>query len=158
MKYPRIATLVPQGEHFDESAIINEGGFLSVGHLSGIEAALENNNLEALEQANATITDLTNERDNTALELSAAQENLETANNTIATHGQRIIELEGQLAQFTGGPSGEGSVVTVGDGSVVDDNTEKPEPKSALSKEDHPVNAQIRRQIAAKKEKEAIKK
>lgn len=157
MKYPRIATLVPQGEHFDESAIINEGGFLSVGHLSGIEAALENNNVEALEQANATITDLTNERDNTALELSAAQENLETANGTIAERDTTIVELQAQLAQFTSNASGQGTVTTVVE--VVENNGEGAStPKSALSKEDHPVNAQIRRQIEAKKQKESLKK
>ena len=40
MKYPKVKDLVPAGEHFDESAIVNEGGFLSVAHLDAIENQL----------------------------------------------------------------------------------------------------------------------
>lgn len=39
-KYPLIAALVPAGEHFDESGIVGDGGWVSVSHLRAIEQKL----------------------------------------------------------------------------------------------------------------------
>lgn len=72
MKYPLLASLVPNGEYFDESAIVNEGGFLSVTHLDAIEKAMSDN---------AAIVQDVNEQ-------------LSTANSTIEQHTARITELE----------------------------------------------------------------
>ena len=39
-KYPLIAALVPATEHFDESGIVGDGGWISVAHLKAIEQKL----------------------------------------------------------------------------------------------------------------------
>jgi hypothetical protein len=59
MPYTRIISLVPDGEHFDASAI-GEGVWLSTGHLNSIESSLEQNGA-AFETSEATIKTLNEE-------------------------------------------------------------------------------------------------
>ena len=144
MKFQKIAGLVPEGEHFDESAIVNEGGFLSVAHLNAIENALVDT--EGLEQANASIVELSNERDTAVQELATATENLTTAQETITIRDARIAELEVQLAEFTKQPSGDGTVLhTTGD-NVNTGANEKPAKKGLLNPE-HPLNVAAKQAV-----------
>lgn len=99
-KYAKIAALVPQGEHFDESAIVNEGGWVSTGHLDAIEASLgtvpEGYVAQAeLDAANALVTD----RDSTISSLQTASAEKDA---TIAKHVATIAAL----SKRSSGPSG----------------------------------------------------
>lgn len=136
MKYPQLHSLVPEGEFFDESAI-NEGVFLSVGHVNSIEQTLLNAGTAVesvqnkLETANATIS---------TLEESA----IENA-NTISTQAQRITELESEVATLNAGkqPSGKGSVVVTKDEVVVEEKSDRVLPR--YDSADHPANRAARR-------------
>jgi hypothetical protein len=147
MKFQKIAGLVPEGEHFDESAIVNEGGFLSVAHLAALENDLgDSTNAEALEQANASIVELTTARDTAMQELGAITENLTAAQETITIRDARIAELEVQLAEFTKQPSGDGTVLhTTGD-NVNTGANEKPAKKGLLNPE-HPLNVAAKQAV-----------
>jgi chromosome segregation ATPase len=155
MKFPKVTGLVPEGEHFDESAIVNEGGFLSIAHLNAIENALVDT--EGLEQANASIVELTNERDSAVQELATATDNLTTAQETITTRDARITELETQLAEFTADASGDGTVL-----HTTRDNantlTETNSSSAATLKDDHPIVIEARNKVAAAKAKKSFKK
>lgn len=106
MEYPKLNSLVPQGEHFDESAINGEGVWLSTGHVNAIENFLASDEVaKELETANTTIGTL-----NTKVS------DLETAATKSAN---RITELEGQVAELGKKSSGSGTkVVTKADEHV----------------------------------------
>lgn len=153
MEIPKIIALVPAGEHFDQSAIINEGGFLSVAHIGAIENALGEDNAEALAQANEQITTLTSERDAAQSSLDATTEQLNTANETITARDARIVELEAEVAEFASKGSGGGSVLNTG----ADPVDEVEERKGALSAE-HPVNKAVQAKVNASKNKKKYKR
>lgn len=101
MKYDQILGLVPTGEHCDMSAM-NEGIFLSVGHVTAIENALAANasiktqfDSEALRAQQAETSLATA---NTARE--TAEASLVTANQTITTQKTKITELEARVAEL----------------------------------------------------------
>lgn len=93
MNYPRITALVPQGEHFDSTAL-NEGIWLTTGHFSAIEIALET--------VNGSVATLATERDNLQQQLTQA-----------ATQAhQQIAGLQNEIATLKKGPAGEFSQTT----------------------------------------------
>jgi hypothetical protein len=132
MIYPKISALVPQDEHFDEGGIVNEGGFLSTAHLAAIEAELSvdpsADNTAALEQANASIEDLTTERN-------ALQGQVDASQTTITEKDARITELEAQVVELGKSSSGDGTVVT----TTVDDVVVSATGKGLLDPS-HPLN------------------
>lgn len=96
MEYTNIISLVPQGEHFDTAAV-NEGVWLSQGHLDSIE-----NNLVA----NASVvTGLTSQRDEQALQAQQATAELATANQTIADRDATIASQQAQIDELKKGPA-----------------------------------------------------
>ncbi len=131
MKYPQLNSLVPAGEHFDESAI-NEGVYLTSGHLNSIETqladhagALEAVNVQ-LTEANASVTTLSE----TA-----------TANaTTIQTQAARIVELEEQVVKLGAGASGTGSVIKPAGETEVKEERTNDTGKPAYDSADHPAN------------------
>lgn len=97
MEFNNLVALVPQGEHFDQSAIINEGVFLSLGHVNNIEAAL-GASAEAIAAAQANV-------DASQLLVSEANEALNNANVTIGERDATIAELNQQIATLKAAPA-----------------------------------------------------
>lgn len=97
MEYNQIISLVPEGEHFDASAI-NEGVWISEAHLGNIESALQDaatNVAAALNEVNAATENL-----NTA---NAA---VEAATTTIAERDTIIASLQEEIAALKAAPAG----------------------------------------------------
>jgi hypothetical protein len=96
MEYNNIISAVPQGEHFDVSAV-NEGVWLSVGHLDSIENKF-NGHAAAVDALNATIAE-----NSAAIE--AANATITANNETIVANNARIAELEAEVAKLKAGPA-----------------------------------------------------
>lgn len=121
MKYPQLQSLIPAGEHFDESAIINEGGYLSINHLAAIEERLANNQAAF----DAVKLDLDNQK---AL-VDSLTEKQNTSAQKITDQANKIAELNDQVAELGKEASGTGSSAA----AIVDENanTEVPSYLSA---------------------------
>lgn len=143
MKFPHINALVPEGEHFDESAL-NEGIYVSVGHFNAIEKALAAAavSVEQLNTANATIA-----------ERNASVQNLNTTVSEKETHigslNQKVNELEAKVAELGGQSSGSGSGLPTPD----DPKPEEADKKVSLLSADHPLNVYAAQYVAANKKK-----
>jgi chromosome segregation ATPase len=146
MKYKNIQSHVPQGEHFDESAIVNEGGFLSVNHLNAIESVLENNAStlstaqQSLQTATENVTTLTTERD-------AAQSALSTANATVTSQANKIANLEAQIVEFGKKSSGNGSTIHTETDEVIEQPSTVKSDLPAYNSPDHPANMAAKRWV-----------
>ncbi len=148
MKFPKIHALVPAGEHFDESAIVNEGGYLSINHLNAIELSL----------AGADTADATAAENNTGLQakVDSFQKVFDTLTSTIAERDQtisanaaRIQELEAEIVELGKEPSGTGSTVnTPKDEEVVDKSKSD---RISLNSDEHPLNKAADRRLQRKK-------
>lgn len=107
MDYPRISALVPQGEHFDSTAV-NEGIWLTTGHFSAIENALEANH--------GSLATLTTERDNLQQQLTQAQQDAQsaatTAINDLQERDQKITNLQAEIANLKKGPAADFQTTT----------------------------------------------
>lgn len=143
MPYTRITSLVPEGEHFDESAV-GEGVWLSTGHLNSIESTLEQSTV-ALETAEANLTANIEQGTVIVQERNEAQAALQTANATIATQTTRIAELEAQVAQLGKAPSGSGSTLV-----VEKDETVEEKPVASYASDNNPANAWVDKQLRKK--------
>lgn len=97
MQFNNIVALVPEGEHFDESAIVNEGVFLSLGHVQNIENAI-NGHAAAIATATANT-------EAAQVLASEANEALTTANNTIVERDATIADLNAQIATLKAAPA-----------------------------------------------------
>jgi len=147
MKYPNVSALVPEGEHFDESAV-NEGVWLTAAHLNHIEQSLGANNsavaqLETqLQAANNTAAQLHEQ-----LNARPTQESLDAANATIATLQEQVKTLGKQS-------SGKGTSLT----PVGQEKTEGGEGKViTLNDAEHPVNQAASAWLNGKKNAQASK-
>jgi uncharacterized protein (DUF3084 family) len=102
MEYPRITALVPNGEHFDSTAL-NEGIWLTTGHFNAIE--------NALESGNSSVSTLTTERDNLQQQLTQARHDAQTsatkAQDDLQARDQQISNLQTEIANLKKGPAGE---------------------------------------------------
>lgn len=100
MSLPRITALVPQGEHWDSTAL-NEGIWLTTGHVNAIETALTGNE--------TAVTTLTTERDNLQQQLTQAQQAATTTATqhtaALAERDGKIITLQGEVATLKKGPA-----------------------------------------------------
>ena len=107
MEYPRITALVPNGEHFDSTAV-NEGIWLTTGHFSAIEIALE-------ASINCAAS-LTSERDNLQQQLTQVQQDAQTAaansQKSLDDRDRQISNLQTENAKLKAGPAGEFSQTT----------------------------------------------
>lgn len=97
MSLPRITALVPEGEHFDATAL-NEGIWFTESHVNNIEAALEVSETNAAAQADQ-ITTLTNQVTEANTARDTVVNDLATANATIESLNQQITTLKGSAAQ-----------------------------------------------------------
>lgn len=95
--YEQLTALVPEGEHFDASAI-NEGIYLTEGHLANIETALLNN-AGAVSAIQQQLDEATSQRD-------TAQQSVAGLNESISTKDARIQELEAQVVELQKKPAG----------------------------------------------------
>lgn len=120
MTYKHIQNLVPQTEHFDESGIINEGGFLSVAHLNNIEQTLATTS-PALEQANAAIEAHVATIEELNSTIASMQTGLDTTAASAASQAALITELQNQVTELGKASSGTGSKLLVKE-EVVDPN------------------------------------
>lgn len=138
-----IASKVPEGQHFDESAIVNEGGWLTVQHLESIETALAEVSVlnDTINSANTTI----GEHVATIATLNTQVETLEATN---VTNTERIQALEAEIAALGNKSSGGGTTLPV----VVETTTDKTVVgKSQASNPDSPLNIAAKQYMESKK-------
>lgn len=148
MKYPKVNELVPAGEHFDESGIVNEGGFLSVQHLDAIEkkltdetAAFQNLQLEKdglatkVTEHETTIATMTTAADTAAASILTKDEKIAELNATIAAQATELIALGKK-------PSGQaGSTVVVkAAAEVVEEKELTSNGPHKFDSDEHPAN------------------
>ncbi len=134
MKYPKLNSVVPAGEHFDESAI-NEGVYLTTGHVNNIESALV-----AGAQASADLQTANTTIDGLNTTVSGLQKTDGEKDTTINTQKQKITELEAAVQKLGGEPSGPGTVVKpAAKEEVVKETVDEGLPK--FDSADHPANA-----------------
>jgi hypothetical protein len=127
-----VLALVPQGEHFDQTlATVNEGIYLTEGHLQNIEDALT---------ASESVNDMVTERDGQITTLQGEIADLESA---AATKDARIAELEQEVATLGKEPSGTGSTARAPAADPSPEDTKKP---SFLS-DDTPINKWIDKEL-----------
>lgn len=132
MKYNRINDLVPEGEHFDESAV-NEGVWISSAHLGNIESALEN--------ASTAQEAVQSRLDETGQTVSDLSEQLDTANQTIADRDATIASMQQQLSAIGGQPSGNGThVAAAAAAETAASGTEEKPGIYSLDDPRHPAN------------------
>ena len=127
MEHTRIAALVPVGEHCDMSAV-NEGIWLSVGHVNSIEVSLEQAQNEATKAAE-TISQL---QGAIASHDTAIAELNQTIQDRDAELGHRDAEIErlnAEIVELKKAPAGGFSTTTKDS-----DEGEKPDPKSKYFK------------------------
>lgn len=122
MEYPQLSSFVPAGEHFDSTAI-NEGVYLTVGHVDAIEAALAGKE--------AVVLDLNSRITLAEAATQTAQDALATANATISANTIAIEERDATIAsrdaeivKLKAGPAGsmastERAADDLNDGGVV---------------------------------------
>lgn len=96
MEFPQLTALVPSGEHHDFTAL-NEGIWLSAGHIANIENALATAATNATTATTATV-DL--------------QQQLQTANDSLTAANTRISELEGEVSGLKKQPHGSFQATT----------------------------------------------
>jgi len=148
MKYPKVSALVPEAEHFDESAV-NEGVWLTAAHLNNIEQALTapaqevadlQQQLQAANDANAQLQEQMNAR--------PTQESLDAANATIATLQEQVKTLGGQS-------SGNGTHVA----PVVEEKHDGggESGKLSITDEDHPLNISVKEEVKARENAKKVK-
>jgi hypothetical protein len=100
MKFPKLTALVPEGEHFDESAIINEGCYLSIGHINSIESAFIAHD-SVVEAANVSATQISSLQEQLTVAQTAASDSaasLENSNTRITALEAEIVALNAKTA------------------------------------------------------------
>lgn len=98
MEFTHITSLVPEGEHFD-SAAINEGIFLTVGHVEAIESQLAQN-ADAIETAVA-------ERNQAQTALTEANETIQAQVTSMEEKSQQIETLQARVTELEAAPAGK---------------------------------------------------
>lgn len=98
MEYTHIISLVPEGEHFDATAV-NEGVWLTEGHMAAIEEKL-NGNVNAVrlaqEAANAS-----------AQEIQSLTDQLNASKQTVAERDATIAAQAAEIEKLKAGPAGQ---------------------------------------------------
>ena len=147
MQYPKIHSLVPAGEFFDETAI-GEGVYLTATHLTAIETELSKVN-EADAQLQQKLDDAVAENTNLKEQLNGmhTEESVQALNS-------RIAELENQVAELGKQSSGNGSHV---EGSSVVETEQKDGKKLTINDPEHPMNQEAARYLQSKQKAKAAK-
>jgi uncharacterized protein YkwD len=123
MSFPTITTLVPKDEHFDATAL-NEGIWLSEGHLVNVESALVDAAANNTQQT-TRINELSGQLTAAQASLTEAQNNLATANTTVSTLQGEIAELKKQPAVPLSQTPKEGVDETPGGGTQLSEITKE---------------------------------
>lgn len=166
MKYPNLISLVPEGEHFDTSAI-GEGVWLSLNHLNKVEESLANA-ADAATAAAGTIEEHAYTIETLNGQIATLTADAATAKTANETQAARIVELEGahaielqnandriaaletEVQELGKDASGTGTAVI----ATADENAaENHNAKLGLLDPEHPVNQYAAMQIAAKNKK-----
>lgn len=136
MEYTRINALTPEGEFFQSEAL-NEGIWLSVGHLNALESQLETDMV--------TTEQLRKQNSNLDAQLAAMTDMMQRENEAAATlrtenqkYAQRIVELEAQVTILGQQPSGPGTTV-----EVKEDPISNAEGVPSYLRDDNPINVWI---------------
>lgn len=129
MKFPQLNSLVPAGEHFDESAI-NEGVYLTVAHVTGIENSLAVNA--------SVLAAMQTKVDEAAVTITTHDATIAGLNIQAATDKTTIDGLQARLDVLEAKASGKGSVVTAPAATEV--VTERTDGKVSFDSAEHPAN------------------
>ncbi len=97
-KYEKIAALVPEGEHFDATAI-NEGVYLTTAHIANIEVSLLNQDTVVAEMQ--TQIDAANQQNETDAQTIADRD------ATIKGKDAQITALEAEVATLKAKPASD---------------------------------------------------
>lgn len=97
-QYNQIVALVPAGEHFDAAAI-NEGIYLTAGHVAAIETALLNH-AGALTEKDNLLQAAADALQTAAATHAAELQPLQAASGALATANETITALEAQVAEL----------------------------------------------------------
>ena len=96
MEYTNIIAAVPEGEHFDASAV-NEGVWISEAHLVSLESTLEQNNTDK--------TAFADQISSAALRAQQAEEQVAAANNVISERDATIAAQAAEIAALKAAPA-----------------------------------------------------
>lgn len=142
-KYPQIESLVPEKEHFDESAI-NEGVYLTVGHIDNIEQTLANATTatEAIQESLDAEVEKTTELTATINSLNQAAT---ATTQAIAAKDAAIIVLEAKVAELGGKSSGKGTALT-----IKEDEQENSSKQPSYLDDNNPINSWIDTKVKKK--------
>lgn len=102
MELTNIIAAVPAGEHFDATAV-NEGVWMSKGHLESIENVLAVNASRVSELENQISADATRHTE----DAQALGAQLATAQGTITAHEQTIADLKAEVATLKNGAASQ---------------------------------------------------
>jgi hypothetical protein len=155
-KYDLIAALTPATENFDESAIVNEGGYLSVAHLDAIEDKLKED-AASIAAHPAALASLQTKLDDQALQAQQSATELTTATTTMATQATTITELEAKIAVLQKKPATTATSTTRTEDIPPVGGAKKAahlDPENSLNKAADSLLPKFRKQTVKKKEED----
>lgn len=124
MKYPNINALVPNGEHFDESAMNGEGIWLTPTHVDSIEASLAQN-AEAVANVAASNTDLQTKVSELESQLQSSAAAYQDAQAELGHKDAEIEKLNAQITELKNSAAGSFSTTKKDE----DESKSAPDPK-----------------------------
>ena len=144
MKYPQIESLVPETEHFDLSAI-NEGVYLTVGHINNIEESLQTSStaVEAVQNNLATANNTIEELNQS---ISTLNDTVTANENTIADRDATITALEARVTELGGQSSGKGTALAIKQDEQDESNKKTP----SYLDDNNPSNAWVDKKVKRK--------
>jgi chromosome segregation ATPase len=98
MEYTKVTSLVPNGEHFDATAV-DGSVWLTEGHLNNVETALANQD--------TVVQQMQGQIDEAKQATTAVQSQLDAANTTIGERDTTISDLQQQIATLKKAPAGD---------------------------------------------------
>lgn len=96
MEYTNIISLVPEGEHFDPTAM-NEGVWITEGHMNAIE-----NHFTTVTSAGTALQETIN---GSAQEIQSLKDQLNASKQVITERDATIMQLNEQIATLKAGPA-----------------------------------------------------
>jgi uncharacterized small protein (DUF1192 family) len=147
MKYPKITSLVPVGEFFDESAV-GEGVYLTATHLQSIE-----DKLAAPVEADPVLQEQLNTANASVTSLQAQVATMHTA-ESVAELNARITALEAENKELGKRSSGTGTTLEVVEEVI---ETGAPKTGTSITDENHPFNVAVKEKVASQENAKKVK-
>jgi chromosome segregation ATPase len=144
MKYPQIESLVPEKEHFDLSAI-NEGVYLTVGHVTNIEESLQTSST-AVEAVQSNLAEANNTIEDLNQSISTLNDTVTAHESTISDRDAKITALEARVTELGGQSSGKGTTLPVNQ----DEQDESNKPTPSYLDDSNPINSWIDKKVKRK--------